>query len=253
MPYGRTPVARTPALDWDRLELKAAMADWGPEYRPDRSLLLLPLDRYLQGRIGGRVFGLDTSTALWLTPARAYRLRQPHAGQRSMVMALERHGHDPGPCRVGLAQQWRVQQLAQQAAREPGLAVEEGVSSLIDELLGAPRATLGPHPAVERARAFSAEHATRNDDLHVVARAAAASPFHLARLFRRHTGRTLHAYREDLRLVSALQRLRAGEPSLAQLALALGYAHHSHFSAAFKRRFGFAPSQVRRNLTAPAA
>ena len=35
-----------------------------------------------------------------------------------------------------------------------------------------------------------------------------ASPFHLARLFRRHTGLSLHGYRTRVRLLSALERPR---------------------------------------------
>ncbi|MEZ4236884.1 MAG: helix-turn-helix transcriptional regulator [Myxococcota bacterium] len=79
-----------------------------------------------------------------------------------------------------------------------------------------------------------------------VAAAAGLSPFHAARLFRRHTGSTVHAYREQLRLRAALQALRRRDVPLDVLALELGFTHHSHFTARFRRAFGVPPSAVQR-------
>ena len=55
----------------------------------------------------------------------------------------------------------------------------------------------------------------------------------------------LHAYRDQLRLQGALPRLAAGE-DITRVALDLGYSSHSHFTWAFRRRFGVPPSSVRR-------
>ncbi len=82
-----------------------------------------------------------------------------------------------------------------------------------------------------------------------VARAVHCSRFHLARLFRRHTGLSIHEYRNRLRLAEALERLCDGGSDLTELAMDLGYSSHSHFSAAFRRKFGTAPSQFRRTVT----
>lgn len=70
------------------------------------------------------------------------------------------------------------------------------------------------------------------------------SSFHLCRVFRAATGRTLHAYREQLRLRLALERV-PGESDLTSLALDLGYSSHSHFTAAFRRAFGMPPREWR--------
>ena len=78
-----------------------------------------------------------------------------------------------------------------------------------------------------------------------LAREAHCSPYHLARVFRRETGRTIHAYLVQLRLREAVERLdRATD--LTALALSLGFASHSHFTDAFRRAFGVAPSSLRR-------
>ena len=81
-----------------------------------------------------------------------------------------------------------------------------------------------------------------------VADAACCSPFHLARSFRRHTGLSLHGYRQRLRLALALQRLEEGECDLAALAHELGYSSQSHLGSAFLRELGVTPAQARRAL-----
>ena len=55
-----------------------------------------------------------------------------------------------------------------------------------------------------------------------------------------------------LRLRAALERIADGE-DVATLALALGFSSHSHFTSAFRRAFGVAPSQVRSSKILTAA
>lgn len=78
-----------------------------------------------------------------------------------------------------------------------------------------------------------------------IADAVALSPFHAARLFREYTGATIHQYRNQIRLVAGLHRLREPARSLTDIALDLGYSSHSHFTAAFRRAFGVTPSMAR--------
>ena len=69
---------------------------------------------------------------------------------------------------------------------------------------------------------------------------------HLSRIFQHHTGFTIHRYLVQLRMRQALERLAGGEQNLTMLALDLGFSSHSHFTDAFRREFGCAPSAVRR-------
>jgi AraC family transcriptional regulator len=46
-----------------------------------------------------------------------------------------------------------------------------------------------------------------------------------------------------------MERLVQQETDLAALALDLGFASHSHFSDAFRRAFGVAPSECRRRAS----
>jgi AraC-like DNA-binding protein len=80
-------------------------------------------------------------------------------------------------------------------------------------------------------------------------REVGVSPYHLARSFRRATGLSIHQYRIQLRLRTALLQLREGE-DLSSLGLDLGFATHSHFTHSFRALFGMPPSTVRELLSA---
>jgi AraC-like DNA-binding protein len=101
-----------------------------------------------------------------------------------------------------------------------------------------------------RARAILSVAIAEPHRLADLASALAVSPFHLAHIFRTEVGVSLHRFLLELRLASALARLRGGEPDLSRLALDLGFAHHSHFSAHFRRAIGHSPHEARRLLTA---
>jgi len=71
------------------------------------------------------------------------------------------------------------------------------------------------------------------------------SIYHLCRLFRRHTGLSLHAYIDQLRLRAALEELADPSADLTDLALGLGYSSHSHFTQSFRRLYGVTPSALK--------
>lgn len=100
----------------------------------------------------------------------------------------------------------------------------------------------------EAARAALARGYAGSWSLADLATSLGTSPFHLARVFRRHTGWSLHAYRTELRLRSALERLEDPRVDLADLALALGFSSHSHFTETFRRSFGLPPSVAQQQL-----
>jgi AraC-like DNA-binding protein len=71
------------------------------------------------------------------------------------------------------------------------------------------------------------------------------SPTYLTDVFQRVEGTPLYRYQLQLRLARALDLL--GEyDDVTELALALGFSSHSHFSAAFKQTYGHTPSAFRR-------
>lgn len=104
----------------------------------------------------------------------------------------------------------------------------------------------------EAAKSYLASHLGERLTLDDVARSVHTSPYHLARLFRHHTGVPVHRYLTQLRLRASLERLADGEADLTGLALDLGYSSHSHFTDAFRDEFGCTPSVARKDFDARA-
>jgi AraC-like DNA-binding protein len=74
------------------------------------------------------------------------------------------------------------------------------------------------------------------------ARTVGASARTLARLFRRDTGMSFAAWRQQARLLESLRRLAGGEP-VTKVALDCGYRSASAFGAMFRRALGVAPKE----------
>lgn len=78
--------------------------------------------------------------------------------------------------------------------------------------------------------------------LQSVAHGLATTPYHLARVFKRWTGVTLHQHLVDIRLRAAVDRL-LDDPGqrITDLGLELGFATPSHFAQRFREGFGITP------------
>lgn len=163
--------------------------------------------------------------------------------------------HGPSDPRSYLAQRLVVESLRRGEA-EP-LAVEETMVRVLERVLRASHGLPGAarKSSSERGREVSLAESAKfaiarllhgAPSLADVAGAVGCSPFHLCRAFREATGTTIHEYREQLRLRLALELLRDTRMDLTEIALELGYSSHSHFTAAFRRRFGVPPSRVRK-------
>lgn len=139
--------------------------------------------------------------------------------------------------------------LAQVAAPwtwEPRSREARRVAVLLDELRQVEAAPLSL-PLATDARVRRVCSALERDpaddrDLDAFARTAGASPRHLARLFVTETGLTFGAWRQQLRLLRALERLAAGA-SVLEVAIDLGYGSASSFGAMFRRALGTSPAR----------
>jgi AraC-like DNA-binding protein len=125
------------------------------------------------------------------------------------------------------------------------LAPLRSCSFTTNELESTSRALRRRRELVEATREHLA-HSFANEGLTLdqLARDVGAGAFHLARVFRQLTGRSLHEYRTQLRLRAVLLAL-AETDSLAQLAVSVGFSSHSHMSDVFRLHFDASPSQVR--------
>jgi AraC-like DNA-binding protein len=167
-----------------------------------------------------------------------------HTGGRSGFPA----GSAPLDARL-YAFQWRRVRLLT-SGRGDSLALDETFLELLGELMKSMSlGVIGPNAdgrkAVERTKRVIAQRLNEPLSLQDIAKLVYVSPFHLTRLFRRHTGMPLHRYRSQLRLRAGLSRLAEGDGAVHHLAIELGFGSHSHFTARFGAAFGFTPQQWR--------
>jgi AraC family transcriptional regulator len=160
--------------------------------------------------------------------------------------------HVPTDRRTYLLQHLLVRHL--HAGASDRLGAEEAATRLVFRTLAGPapqRKAARTRTAAEHRRLAEAAKSELAADpaarvtLGELAARLHTSPFHLARVFRAETGFTLAGYRQALRLRTALERLPLSERDLTTLALELGFASHSHFTASFTREYGVPPSAVR--------
>jgi AraC family transcriptional regulator len=138
------------------------------------------------------------------------------------------------------------------------LELEEAIVHMVSRVIGlayrAPPRPLARRAAAARRRAETAEHAKAellssidvNRSASDVAHAVGTSVFHLCRVFRAHTGRTMHDYRTELRVRAALERI--GDGTLSSVANGLGFSSHSHLVRVCRRYLGETPRALRASL-----
>ena len=103
--------------------------------------------------------------------------------------------------------------------------------------------------SIARARARIDAEPARPFSLAGLAREAQMSRFQFLRSFHAETGMTPNAYHLQRRLLAARVLIHNGQ-SLAEAALAAGFADQSHLTRHFTRRFGFSPGAFQRAVRA---
>ena len=109
------------------------------------------------------------------------------------------------------------------------------------ELKGMPRGQGLSQRAFLRALRFMEANIGERLLLEDVARAAHLSRSHFARGFRNSTGLSVMAYLRKLRIERAKALLLETDINIAELAIHLGFSHHSHFSRLFRQQVGLCP------------
>lgn len=89
-------------------------------------------------------------------------------------------------------------------------------------------------------------HLTQSVPLTTLAELVGFSPFHFARAFKRSFGLPPHRYHVSRRIERAKELLAVPNSSVTEVALAVGFAETSSFSAAFRKHTGRPPSEYRR-------
>ena len=94
---------------------------------------------------------------------------------------------------------------------------------------------------------YAKQNATDNGiTVEEVAKNAGFSIDYFNRIFLTHTGFTVNAYINYIRLKEASFLLRTTDKSVLDIALEIGYDYHEGFTKAFKKKYNFTPSEYRK-------
>jgi AraC family transcriptional regulator len=162
------------------------------------------------------------------------------------LIVVEREDGVPA---VAWSRDWEATLLAFRIARELAardsftpLALE-GLALELTAAAGRTPTRVRVQPWLERAR--EALHERPPSSAAELAAQVGVHPSHLARSFRAAYGDSVGGYARRLRLEWAAERLARTDEPIACLAAEAGFVDQSHFTRAFKRRFGLTPARYR--------
>jgi AraC-like DNA-binding protein/N-acetylglutamate synthase-like GNAT family acetyltransferase len=102
---------------------------------------------------------------------------------------------------------------------------------------------------LEQAVGWIEKNLTNELGLSRIASAVGCSDYHFARIFKKHTSHSVIDYVRKRRLVHSVQRLY-GESRISDIAAEFRYETPSGFSRAFRKYYGYSPSQYREIICA---
>ena len=95
-------------------------------------------------------------------------------------------------------------------------------------------------------------HLSENLTVDQLAEQVHLSKYHFMRLFKQETGKTVHAYTMERRLIQATKQIRSGA-TVNEAAAACGFSDYSSFYRAFRNQFHASPREIRQSLHKPLA
>ena len=229
------------------------------EHAHHEASLSLVLYGSFEERVGDDRFLCGPMSLLYKPPGAPHSNRYGPSGARTLLVAL-----DPGAYRRLARVLPKVEERALRADR---LLEARGLSLLVAgrnedrdpppdweelfaEVLGREVRDAGADAVrpywLDRVDELIHERFAEPLGLSFLAEEVGVHPVHLARVFRRHHGRSIGEAIRRKRVEQALARLRTGASGLAQLALECGFADQSHLTREFDREVGLTPGRFRR-------
>ena len=221
-----------------------------PRHRHDRGQLIYAERGCVAVEADDGLFIVPPHRAVWVPPEVLHAAYYPRdVAFRGVFIAASLCTELPSRCTVVNVDPL-TRELIAVAVRTPWDYSPEGPDSrlmavLLDRLVALPAAPLwlpGGHDHRVRKIMQALQGDPANDrslgqwaqDVHLSERT-------LARRFQADTGMSFTAWRQQLRLVTALERLAAGDP-VTSVAIDLGYETPSSFTTMFKKALGVPPS-----------
>lgn len=221
-----------------------------PTHQHARGQLLGALHGLLSVGIANQQWVVPAVHAVWIPPHRTHSLRShgSYSGWSVYIDEAACAELPAEPCTIRMsallreavkrAASWRAAVLDTAQLRVAGVIVDE-IQSLPRERLGLP---MPLDSRLQRVAHALTEDLADNRRLEQWAAWAAMSPRTLSRRFVDETGFSFAEWRQQARLLRALEMLATQTP-VTSVALELGYDNVSAFIAMFKRAMGTTPSR----------
>ncbi|GAA3193697.1 helix-turn-helix transcriptional regulator [Nonomuraea roseoviolacea subsp. carminata] len=243
---------------------------WSPVEVGSAHQLVLPRRGRFRRMADGRGALVDRAMAYLSLPGQEERFAHPAGGDVCTVLRLSPRlwevlaGDRGRPARSTVYVDARLDLAHRRllAATRSGDPAYELTEALLP-LLAASLSRVAPPPAagggsrgpgrtagavVDAAREAIASDHEAAGGLMTLAELLSVSPYRLSRAFTSELGVSLTHYRNRVRVGRALDRLEAGEQSLARLAADLGFADQAHLTRTIRRHAGHTPAALRRLL-----
>ncbi len=275
MSLTRTRLLQSDLLEVRHVHCRPTHACAGDVEEVERDILVLPLRGVYRMHLSqNEDFLAEATQAVFLAARRPYRVSHP-AGKGDDCLALEFHPEVMQEALETTSQVDRMGELPPHATLPPPALAERallrrrlsagdsdhlevegiGMDLLATALQATGRERSARQPRERTIREWRGQsevvrtllmiHPRKRWTLRELAHHAYASPFHLARLFRWTTGVSVHEFQLRARITHGLDLLLDTDREIGVIALDLGFASHSHFSAAFRRAVGVSPSTFR--------
>ncbi|MGI5836688.1 MAG: helix-turn-helix domain-containing protein [Chloroflexota bacterium] len=101
---------------------------------------------------------------------------------------------------------------------------------------------------VAKAREYIETHWQDEFDMEKIAQTVNLSKYHLARLFKKHSGVTPYSYYQDVKIRKLKEALRDTSLTVAQAFAACGVEYTGSFARVFREAVGMTPTQYRKSL-----
>jgi AraC-like DNA-binding protein/quercetin dioxygenase-like cupin family protein len=251
---GFNPVRSLFDLEIGSIVVVAATLDRGERIDPhwhDWAQLVFSVDGVLSVITDEGFWIVPPNRAVWIPPMKKHSFQiRTHLEMRTLYISPELVQQQPEHCCV-LQTSALLREIINRLQEYP---VEYGPDSpqarltavLLDELRIAPRSPLHvprpTHPKLRTIAEYIAANPAENRTLAEWGAQLGASERTLARMFRQDTGMSFAQWRQQARLVMALQML-AEKKSVTQVAIELGYESPSAFISMFRKSLGTTPSR----------
>lgn len=102
-------------------------------------------------------------------------------------------------------------------------------------------------PEIEKISSFISSHYSENISNSELAKKANMSLSHFLRRFKKATGTTPVAFRNEQRIKAAKSLIKNSELNISQIAFTVGFSDSLYFSRAFKKSVGMSPMEFKRS------